>query len=156
LSNRALLLFLGAIVLAANVMSERVLMHIGTQGTGLVPGLVDFSPAWNRGVSFSLFAQNTDTGRYLLMVLLSAIVVGVLIAGWQAQSRLNAAGFGLVLGGALGNLLDRVLYRGAVFDFLAIHLGRMPLFVCNLADIVISAGVVLLAADGLLPKPQST
>jgi signal peptidase II len=155
LSNRALLLCLGAIVLAANVMAERVLMHIGMQGMGLIPGLADFSPAWNRGVSFSLFAQNTDTGRYALMTLLSAIVVGVLITGWQAQSRLNAAGFGLVLGGALGNLLDRVLYRGAVFDFLAIHLGRIPLFVCNLADIAISAGVVLLAADGLLPKPQS-
>ena len=149
------MLCLGAIILAANVMSERVLMNLGTQGMGLIPGLADFSPAWNRGVSFSLFAQNTDTGRYALMALLSAISVGVLIAGWQAQSRLTAAGFGLVLGGALGNLLDRILYRGAVFDFLAIHLGRMPLFVCNMADIAISAGVVLLAADGLLPKPQS-
>ena len=156
MSNRALVLFIGAIVLAANVLSERVLMTIGTQGTSLIPGLADFSPAWNRGVSFSLFTQNTDAGRYALMVLLSAIVVGVLILGWQAQNRLSAAAFGLVLGGALGNLLDRVFYRGAVFDFLAIHLGSMPLFVCNLADIAISAGVVLFAADGLLAKRQST
>ena|ERR1700722_11770117 len=143
---------MGAIVLAANVISERTLMHISAQDTPLIPGLADFSPALNYGVSFSLFAQNTERGRYLLMALLFVIVIGVLALAWQAQSRLTAAGFGLVLGGALGNLLDRALYGGGVFDFLAMHLGSMPLFVCNLSDIAISAGVILLAADALLTK----
>ena len=156
MSNRTLCLGVGAVVLAANVISERLLMNINVRDMGLIPGLADFNPAWNYGVSFSLFTQSTNTGRYLLMALLSVISLGVLVLGWQAKSRLAATAFGLILGGALGNLLDRVFYSGGVFDFLAIHLGGMPLFVCNLSDIAISAGVVLLAADTLLAKPQST
>jgi signal peptidase II len=155
LNNRAVALGVGTIVLMATVISERVLMNISTPDMRLIPGLADFIPAWNRGVSFGLFTQNSDTGRYLLMALLFVIVTGVLILAWHAQSRLIAAGFGLVLGGALGNLLDRALYGGGVFDFLAMHLGNMPLFVCNLADIAISAGVILLAADALLARPRS-
>jgi lipoprotein signal peptidase len=154
LSHRALGFGVGGAFLAMNVAFERLLTNLGPQNILLVPGLADFSPALNRGVSFSLFTQNTDTGRYLLMALLSVISIGVAIMVWQAQSRLTAAGFGLILGGALGNLLDRGFY-GGVFDFLALHVGAMPLFVCNLADVAISAGVVFLAADALLPKPRS-
>jgi signal peptidase II len=71
---------------------------------------------------------------------------------WRAASILAAAGFGIILGGALGNLLDRLQYGGAVFDFLALHLGSLPLFVCNFADILISAGVALLFLDSLVKK----
>jgi signal peptidase II len=67
---------------------------------------------------------------------------------WRAASIFAAAGFGLVLGGALGNLWDRGRYC-AVFDYLSLHLGNVPLFVCNFADIAISMGVILLALDSL-------
>lgn len=138
-------------MLAAIVIFQRLLMNIGAEDMKLIPGLADFSPAWNRGVSFSLFARNTDIGRYLSMAVLSVIVIGVLILAWHAQSRLTAAALGLILGGALGNLLDRGLC-GGVFDFLSLHLGSMPLFVCNLADMAISAGALLLVADVLSIK----
>jgi signal peptidase II len=144
---------MGGVVLAINVAFERVATNLGPRA--LVPGFADFDPAWNHGVSFSFFTQNTETGRYLLMAVLSVIVIGVLVLAWQAQTRLAALGFGLILGGALGNLLDRALYGGGVFDFLALHLGATPLFVCNLSDIAISAGAVLLVADTLLTKPRS-
>jgi len=74
---------------------------------------------------------------------------------WRASSKLAAMGYALILGGALGNLRDRVLYDGAVFDFLALHLGAMPLFVCNLPDIFISAGAVVVLLDSLSEKPRS-
>jgi signal peptidase II len=132
---------------------------LGRAPAVLIPGLADFEPAWNRGVSFSLFAQDSETGRALLMVALVALSIGVAVFAWRASSRLNAAAFGLVLGGALGNLIDRARFDGAVFDFLFLHLGRLPLFVCNLPDIAISAGVVLLFADAALeakrPKADS-
>ncbi len=131
-------------------------MNMGADGRQLIPGLADFSPAWNRGVSFSLLVQDTDTGRHLLMAALSIITIGVLLFAWRARNRLTAVALGLVLGGALGNLLDRGLYGGGVFDFLALHLGSVPLFVCNIADIAISAGAVLLVAETLLVRPQST
>ena len=87
------------------------------------------------------------------MALLAVISAVVAVLMWRASSRLAAMGFALILGGALGNLRDRVLNDGAVFDFLALHLGPTPLFVCNLPDIFISAGVVLVMLDSLGNKP---
>ena len=125
---------------------------VGVIGQALIPGLADFRPTFNRGVSFSLFVQSSDTGRYFLIGVLAAISIVVAVMAWRAATALTAAGFGLVLGGALGNLWDRVFY-GAVFDFLAVHLGNLPLFVCNFSDIAISVGVMLLFLDSLLRKP---
>jgi signal peptidase II len=141
---------LAALVL--NLVLEHWLMA-APSGVGVVPGLADFHHAWNRGVSFSLLTQDSDTGRYLLMALLAAISVGVAVMAWRATHALSALGYGLILGGALGNLVDRAVY-GAVFDFLYLHLGGMPLFVCNFADIAISAGVVALLAESLLVRPR--
>lgn len=147
---RPLAVSLALLSLAANIVFQHVLMKAGMERAVLIPGLADFRPAWNNGVSFSLLAQAGSTGRYLLMALLGVITVGVLVVMWRATSHLSAAGLGLIAGGAMGNLLDRVRYDGAVFDFLALHLGRMPLFVCNLPDIFISAGVVLLVLESLV------
>jgi len=126
---------------------------MGAEGRTLIAGLADFHPAWNNGVSFGFLAQSSDTGCYLLIAALTVISIAVAVMGWRAPNFLAAAGFGLVLGGALGNLWDRSRYC-AVFDYLSLHLGNVPLFVCNLADIAISAGVLLLALDSL-KKPAS-
>jgi len=117
----------------------------------LIPGLLDFSQVWNRGVSFGLFRQDGDIGRYFLIAVLAAIAIGVSVLAWRATNRLTAAAYGLIVGGALGNLADRAVH-GAVFDYLFLHLGRVPLFVCNFPDIVISAGVALLIGESLLTK----
>ena len=144
-----------ALALAANIVFQRFLMNGGAEGRVLIPGLADFRPAWNRGVSFSLFVQDSALGWHLLVALLAVISAVVAVLMLRASSRLAAMGYALILGGALGNLRDRVLYDGAVFDFLAVHLGRMPLFVCNLPDIFISAGAVLVLLDSLLERPRS-
>ena len=110
--------------LAANIVFQHVVMQAGLMRAVLIPGLADFRPAWNRGVSFSLLAQDTVTGRHLLIAMLSAVTIGVLVVMWRATSRLSAAGLGLIAGGAMGNLVDRIRFEGAVFDFLFLHLGR--------------------------------
>lgn len=152
MSPRRLGAFCAVVTLMLNILIERPLMGVANSFV-IIPGLADFHHAWNRGVSFSLFTQNSDAGRYLLMAGLAAIIVMVAWLTWKSTTRLSAVGYGLILGGALGNLIDRVLYH-AVFDFLYLHLGSMPLFVCNLADIAISAGVVLLLLESVL-KPKS-
>jgi signal peptidase II len=114
----------------------------------LIPGLLDFIQTWNRGVSFSLFWQDGDKGRYVLIAVLAAVVLFVAVLAWRSANALQAAGYGLVVGGALGNLIDRSL-NGAVFDYLFLHLGSAPLFVFNFPDVAISAGVLLLLADTL-------
>jgi len=151
LNTRALAFAIAAASLGACVVAQPLL--IAHAPAPLIPGLADFRPAWNRGVSFSLFTQSSETGRTLLMAALAVISAGVAFAAWRATSRLQAAAYGLILAGALGNLVDRVRFEGAVFDFLYLHLGRTPLFVCNLPDIAISLGVVLLFADGIFSKP---
>ena len=152
MNRRLAAIGVAALALAANIVFQRFLMNIGAEGRVLIPGLADFRPAWNRGISFSLFVQDTATGWHLLVALLAVISIVVAVAMWRTTSGLAAMGFALILGGALGNLRDRVLHDGAVFDFLALHLGGLPLFVCNLPDIFISAGAVLLFLDMLLEK----
>ncbi len=120
----------------------------------LIPGLADFVPAWNRGVSFSLFAQDSETGCTVLIAVLAIISAWVAVMAWRAENRLSAIAYGLILGGALANLIDRARFC-AVFDFLFLHLGNMPLFVCNLPDIAISAGVLLLAVEALWTPKKS-
>jgi signal peptidase II len=152
--NRALAFVVAAVTVAANLLAQPLLMTRAPMT--LIAGLADFEPAWNRGVSFSLFTQNSDTGRYLLMAALAAISAVVAVMAWRAAHRLSAFAYGLILGGALGNLIDRARF-GAVFDFLSLHLGSRPLFICNWPDIAISAGVVLLFAEALLElRPRST
>lgn len=137
-----------------NLLLEYWLMD-ATARMAIIPGVADFYPAWNRGVSFSLFTQDSETGRYMLMAVLGAISAGVAWMAWGATDGLSALGYGLILGGALGNLYDRAVH-GAVFDFLYLHLGAMPLFICNFADILISAGVLVLLLEWLRAKPLST
>ena len=143
------------VALLLNVALEQWLMAAPSSAM-IIPGLADFHPAWNRGVSFGLFAQDSETGRYVLMAVLALISAGMAVMAWRATDLLSALGYGLILGGALGNLLDRALYAGAVFDFLYLHLGAMGLFICNFADIAISLGAALLLLEWAIPKPQST
>jgi signal peptidase II len=90
------------------------------------------------------------------MGFLALICAWAAAMAWRATDRLEALGYGLILGGGVGNLLDRAMYGGAVFDFLYLHLGAIPLFICNFADIAISLGAVLLVLEWAIPRPQST
>ncbi|MES2292875.1 MAG: signal peptidase II [Pseudomonadota bacterium] len=132
------------------LLAENLLMTVKGRAV-LIPGLLDYVQVWNRGVSFSLLWQSSDTGQYVLIAGLAVVAVGVGILAWRAANGLTATGYGLIVGGALGNLVDRSLHL-SVFDYLFLHLGRMPLFVCNFPDIAISAGVVLLVVEGLLKR----
>ena len=137
---------------AANFLLVKFISGTGVTDLVLIPGLADFAPTFNRGVSFGLLAQNSPAGCRMLIALLMAITLGVAIMAWRATALIAAAGYGLILGGALGNLFDRLLNGGAVFDFLDLHLGAQTLFICNFADVAISAGVVLLLVDSLFSK----
>jgi len=126
--------------------------------TVLVPGLLDLHYAHNRGISFSLFWQADNFGSAMLAGLLLVVTIGFAIAAFRTPRPLAAAGLGLIVGGALGNMADRYA-DGAVFDFLVLRLGAVPLFVFNTADLFISIGVALVLADALFSdtaKPRST
>jgi signal peptidase II len=108
--------------------------------------------AWNRGISFSLFRSDSPTGPWIFVAIALAVVAGLVV--WLA--RLNRAwpgvALGLVIGGALGNVADRIRFH-AVVDFLYFHLGEYYFPAFNVADSAISVGVVLLVLDGLFVRP---
>ena len=121
----------------------------------LIPGLLDLRYSWNHGVSFSLLWQDSATGNLVLSGALLAMTLFLAVLAWRSQNRLSASGFGLIIGGAIANLMDRQIH-GAVFDFLSLHLGTLPLFICNLPDIAISLGVILLLWESMLTPGSSS
>jgi signal peptidase II len=104
--------------------------------------------AWNRGISFSLFRSDWPAGPYVWAGLAVAVAIGL---GWwlgRVRHALTATALGLVIGGALGNAIDR-LRLGAVADFLDFHWQGYHWPAFNLADSAISVGIVLLVVPGL-------
>jgi signal peptidase II len=114
---------------------------------------LDLTLRWNRGISFSLFARDSGAGQIALVVL--TLAVSALLALWlfRTRSALPAVGLGLIIGGALGNAIDRIA-RGAVVDYLDLHAFGRHFFVFNIADAAINVGVALLILD-LLAAPRA-
>ncbi len=112
-----------------------------------VAGPFHLTMVWNQGVSFGLLRADADLGRWLLVVF--SIVVAVVLAVWARRSDrgLLAAALGLVMGGAVGNAIDRARF-GAVVDFIDVSRLHFP-WVFNIADSGITVGVVLLLLDSL-------
>ncbi|MBU6296963.1 MAG: signal peptidase II [Alphaproteobacteria bacterium] len=124
-------------------------------GATLIPHLLDIRYVWNRGISFSLFWQASDLGSVALSLGLIAMVAALAVWTFRTDRPLLAASLGLIVGGALGNIVDRAVHK-AVFDFLSVHLGTIPLFVCNASDIFITLGVLgVLAEEIRAPRGQA-
>jgi lipoprotein signal peptidase len=121
----------------------------GTLHGGPILPFLDLALRFNRGVSFSLLTQDGALGAELLTSFSLGVVLVLAIWLWRVKSSLTAAGLGLIIGGALGNAIDRA-GDGAVIDFLDLHAFQRHFFVFNLADAVISAGVALLIVEGLV------
>lgn len=112
--------------------------------------------AWNPGISYSLFATETPTGRWLLLAFTLAATAALGVWLWRSVDRLTSLGLGLIVGGALGNAYDRFQY-GAVADFFYLFLdterwGRLSWYVFNIADVAIVAGVALLLYESFKPR----
>jgi signal peptidase II len=116
-----------------------------------ISGIFDLTMVWNRGVSFGL-GQSEGIMRWVLVALTIAIAVGFAIWLFRAQRKLTALALAMVVGGAIGNVIDRVVF-GAVVDFLDLSGIWRPYFfnyIFNVADAAISVGAVLLFVDQFL------
>jgi signal peptidase II len=139
------------VVIVDQMAKLAVLSHskgLATDSEPLTPFL-NLTLRWNRGISFSLFARDSASAETALLAL--TLAATALLAWWLARSRsgLPATGLGLIIGGALGNAIDRIVH-GAVVDYLDLHAFGRHFFVFNLADAAINIGVALLIIE-LLP-----
>lgn len=127
--------------------------ELGKLGRVVILPFFDLVLVWNRGVSYGWLSQDTTPGMWMLLGF-KAMVVVVLWA-WlaRAESRLTAVSLGLIIGGAIGNAIDRVAH-GAVVDFALLHITTATFsfnwYVFNLADVAIVAGVAGLLYETLL------
>ena len=103
-------------------------------------------PVWNRGVSFGLLASDSPWSPYILAVMAGGIVLGLAFWLWRTERGLTRLALALAIGGAIGNLLDRLRF-GAVVDFLDVHLAGYHWPAFNIADSAISIGIALLLID---------
>lgn len=114
----------------------------------------DLTMVWNRGVSFGIFRADSDFGRWALVGVTS--LISILFSYWlfQSKNRFNQISLSLVIGGAIGNLIDRVRL-GAVADFLNFEGLYFP-WVFNIADSAVVLGAILLAIDLLFDENAKT
>ena len=116
-----------------------------------VTGFFNLVLGFNTGVSFGLFGE---APAWLLMAFILPMVAGLLVWMTRTDSRLTAIALGLVVGGALGNLLDR-LRHGAVTDFLDFYVGAYHWPAFNFADVAIVSGVALLLIESVLAREET-
>jgi len=144
------LVLLGLAVLAADQATKYAVDRLMPSGSSrvLVPGMLNLIHTSNPGVAFGLFADSDMPWRAPLLIVFSAGVIGLIVwllmtgraGGWPGRS-----GMTLILGGAVGNVLDRVLHH-SVTDFIDFYIGTHHWYTFNLADsaIVVGAGLVIL------------
>ena len=139
------------VIFVDQIVKAGVLAHSDESGLASTPlgPFLDLTLRWNRGISFSLFAGDSAAGQAILLAV--TLAATGLLTWWlfRTRSALPAAGLGLIIGGAVGNAIDR-LAHGAVIDYLDLHAFGRHFFVFNVADAAINIGVALLILDLLL------
>lgn len=157
---RALHLLLAVLVVLADRWTKHLVaarIPIYNRGIQIIPGFFRITHTENTGAAFSLFADSPSHWKTSALIAFSVvalvIVVGLL---WKQKQPLTTTGIALslILGGAFGNLWDRVA-SGRVVDFLLFYIGRYQWPVFNLADSSIVIGACLLVVEILFVHPQS-
>ena len=142
---------LAAVVVALDQASKFWILHVfdlPLKATVPVAGPFHLTMVWNRGVSFGLLRADVDLTRWALAAF--SIIVSIFLAVWVRNTgrKLSATALGMVMGGAIGNVVDRIL-RGQVVDFIQVHWRTWYFPAFNLADSAITLGAICLIVDEL-------
>lgn len=152
-------MFLGLSIALAAVLLDQLSKYfmlnevLGEQIVIEVTPFFNWIRAWNTGVSFSMFNDYGSLGTVILSAVAGAIVVALVVWLKNEQNRLAQAALGMIIGGAIGNVIDRVRL-GAVFDFLDFHIAGSHWPAFNLADSFICVGAVILIIQSIFIKRE--
>lgn len=146
-------LVLAAIVFVLDQVSKELVLAAQDQLPLVVAPFFNLVLVWNPGVSFGMFGGDEALEPWILVGLALVIAAGLLVWLSRERDRASALAIGLVLGGAIGNVIDR-LRHGAVVDFLDFHLSGYHWPAFNLADSAIVVGALLLVAESFMVKKK--
>lgn len=150
-------IWLSAIVILLDQASKWLVLATMTEYQSLpfIP-FINFTLMFNHGAAFSFLSQRGGWQRWLFTAI--AVVICAFLVAWlrrtHKRDKLVGIGLALILGGAIGNLIDRI-YHGYVVDFIDFHLGDWHWFTFNIADVAISFGVTALFLDLFVNKSKS-
>lgn len=152
-------LIVAAVTLIIDQATKLWLLHgfdLGHRGLVKVLPFFDLILAWNTGISYGWFSDSGPTGQFLLVGFKIVAVIALTVWMVRAHTRLATIALGLIIGGAIGNAIDRFAY-GAVVDFALLHAeigGKIyNWYVFNVADVAIVAGVAALLYDSFFNAP---
>jgi signal peptidase II len=140
--------------LSKRLVASRISMH---DSIPVIPGFFRITHVENRGAAFGLFADSPSEWKIAMLVLFSVVALVIVVALlWKNSHSLTTTGIGLslILGGAIGNLWDR-LFNGKVVDFLLFYIGQYQWPAFNVADSAIVVGAGLLVFEILFVKPTA-
>jgi signal peptidase II len=145
-----------AVFLIDQLVKYWIISVVELQARVSIPVLPVFSLTWveNRGVSMGMLTADTEVGRWLLVGFTGIIATVVAIWIRRETHWPESLALGLVLGGALGNIVDRIRF-GYVVDFIHLHAGPWSFYVFNVADAAITIGVVILLLRALFSRPDA-
>ena len=150
-------LLVAALIFLADQVSKLVIIHsVNLPAKGQLEILPIFNLTWaqNYGVSLGMLSASTDFQRWALVALTALIATAVLVWMWRETAKWDIIALSMVLGGALGNIVDRARL-GYVADFLDLHFGDFrPFMIFNVADAAISIGVAILIGRALLVRDR--
>lgn len=148
-------LIVSAAVLAADQVTKWLILSTVMQPPRIIPVTPFFNLVlgWNRGVSFGMLNSEADLSAWLLPLAVIAITVALGVWLYRSDRPRVAVALGLIIGGAIGNLVDRVRY-GAVLDFLDFHAAGFHWPAFNLADSGITVGAIVLILDSLFVREE--
>ena len=146
-----------ALVFAIDQLTKWIVtgpLHLREVGQIYIMPIFNLTYTENNGISLGLFNATTELGRWMLVALTSAIALGVAVWIGREKNRADQIALGMVLGGALGNILDRVRH-GYVVDFADLHFGTFrPFLVFNVGDAAISIAVLILLLRAFLTRKE--
>jgi signal peptidase II len=156
--NRILAVTLAvAIMILDQLVKYIVTVPLSLQSKGQIQLLsfFDLTYAENTGISGGMLSAETDLGRWLLIGFTGAVILAVVWWMWTEKLRGDMLALAMVLGGALGNIIDRARL-GHVVDYADLHIGSFrPFLIFNVGDVAITFGVLILIARALLLRDKS-
>jgi signal peptidase II len=158
--DRQAMLLVGATIVADQVVKQLLLhfLQVTPPALGVVVTVIDgffrLVSVWNHGVSFGLLGGDRALPPWLLSAIAIAVCIGLFVWLRRTDRPLIGWGIGLVMGGAIGNVIDRARW-GAVFDFADFHVGQWHWPAFNVADSAIVVGVGLMLLDSIVGEKKS-